>query len=204
MLWVFEKIRIIFTALATQDSPRQMAAGIACGVVLGFVPKGNLLAMAMAALLLATRMSLATGMPCALLISLVAPRCDPFTHRIGEWILTNRAMLPFWRSVAELPLAAWTAFNNTVVMGSLITGAVLTYPVYCLSLPWMERLQRWRQRQEGTRTDDTAESSATIPMFAVGQRRVPEGDTVEKRGAEQVARPGISDRGEAGGRRSCA
>lgn len=202
MLWLFEKIRIVCSALATKDSPRQMAAGIACGVVLGFVPKGNLLAIAVTSLLLATRMSLATGMLCAFLVSLIAPLCDPFTHRIGEWALTNQAVLPFWRSVADLPLVAWTSFNNTVVMGSLITGSVLVYPVYCLSLSWMERLRQWRER--AARKDDAPAGAAILALFPVSENRPCERDAADKWAAEQAGRGVGFDRREAGRRRSRA
>ncbi|MFW6169702.1 MAG: TIGR03546 family protein [Planctomycetota bacterium] len=202
MLWVFEKIRIVCTGLASKDSPRQMAAGIACGVVLGFLPKGNLLAIAVTTLLLATRMSLATGMLCAFVISLIAPLCDPFTHRIGEWALTNRAALPFWRSVAELPLVAWTSFNNTVVMGSLITGSVLVYPVYCLSLPWMERLRQRRER--AARKDDDAAGALTGELLPLSENRPRERDAAGEWAAEQAVRAVAVDRREAGCQRSRA
>ncbi len=158
MLWAYQKIRKVQTALYGKNTPRQLAAGLACGLLLGMVPKGNLLALAVASTLLATRMSLATGMLCAFLISLLAPYCDPLTHRIGQSILTNSALFPLWQSISRLPFAAWTSFNNTVVMGNLTLGAILMYPVYRLSLPWMERLQR----RYATVERDVASSEATM------------------------------------------
>ncbi len=166
MLWAYQKIRMLRTALCVKDSPRQMAAGLACGLLLGLVPKGNLLALLIATMLLATRMSLAVGMLCAFLVSMLAPFCDPLTHRLGEWVLTNAAVVPLWRSLARLPLVAWTAFNNTVVMGSLTLGSILLYPVYRLSLPWMEHLHRQYGGTNEESMEDGIAVTSSLPTAA--------------------------------------
>ncbi len=44
-----------------------------------------------------------------------------------------------WRWFYEMPLAPWTDFNNTIVMGSLILGLTLFYPVYRLTRPLFEK-----------------------------------------------------------------
>jgi len=44
-----------------------------------------------------------------------------------------------WRWFYELPLAPWTDFNNTIVMGSLILGLLLFYPTYRLTRPLFEK-----------------------------------------------------------------
>ncbi len=166
MLWAYQKVRKVRTAFLGKNTPRQMAAGLACGLLLGLIPKGNLLALLVASTLLATRMSLATGMLCAFAISLVAPFCDPLTHRLGQWVLTNSAMVPLWRSISQLPLAAWTSFSNTVVMGNLTLGAILMYPVYRLSLPWMVRFQRKYAASPESRSlesSDRCTTSTTAP-----------------------------------------
>ncbi len=148
MWWVLQELKLIRLVLRTKDRPRQLAAGIACGLLLGLLPKGNLLAVAVATALMATRMSLATGLLCALLVSLVAPWLDPVTHPIGQWLLGRTWLLGLWTALARLPLASWTAFSNTVVMGSLVLGLGLWYPVYRLTLPWMERLGRALEQAE--------------------------------------------------------
>lgn len=161
MLWVYSKMRMLHKALCTKDSPKQMAAGLACGLLLGLLPKGNLVAVAVASMLMATRMSLAVGILCAFAVSLVAPLCDPLTHRIGQEVLTTGALAPLWRHVSRIPLAAWTSFNNTVVMGSLSLGLLLVWPVYRLSLPWMVRLQsRYAEPQQDANAEGQLPDSA--------------------------------------------
>ncbi len=148
MIWLLRELRLLQAAFCAKDSPRQMAAGLACGLLLGLIPKGNLLAILVASMLLATRMSLATGIAAALCISLVAPWCDPVTHRLGYGVLTFPPLQSVWRSLARLPLAPWTSFNNTVVMGSLLLGTLLMYPTYRISLPWMVWLHRRRPLEQ--------------------------------------------------------
>jgi uncharacterized protein (TIGR03546 family) len=104
-------------------------------VVLGLVPKGNLIAALLAVVLASVRVNLATAALAAFVVSLVAPLCDPLTHRLGERLLTLESLQGFWTWLYNQPFAPWTAFNNTVVIGSLAAGLCLFYPVY--------RLARW-------------------------------------------------------------
>ncbi len=158
MIWLLRKLKLLKAAVCAKDSPRQMAAGLACGLLLGLIPKGNLLAILVATMLLATRMSLATGMLAALCVSLVAPWCDGVTHSIGYWVLTFPPLTALWRSISRLPLAGWTSFNNTVVMGSFLLGTLLMYPTYRLSLPWMVWLQQRRKQDQPPSIDIEAEA----------------------------------------------
>jgi uncharacterized protein (TIGR03546 family) len=142
MFWLYRQYQLVRDALCAKDTPRQMALGLACGMMLGMVPKGNLLAIAIATVLFGTRMSAATGLLSAAVFSFLSPACDPLTHRLGESVLTQPALVPLWRWISRLPLAAWTSFNNTVVMGNVLLGAFLFYPMYRLTLPWVTRYRQ--------------------------------------------------------------
>jgi len=120
----------LFTAAGT---PRQLALGLAVGMLIGLVPKGNLTAVLLGVILLASRVNLGTGMIGAAVFSWVGLLVDPFSHRIGQAFLTHESVQPMWAYLYDLPLAPWTALNNTVVLGSLLLGLWLFYPVYRLS-----------------------------------------------------------------------
>jgi uncharacterized protein (TIGR03546 family) len=143
MIWLLRQLLFWRRAMCANDSPRQMAAGIALGLILGLVPKGNLLAILVAATLFATKTSVAAGLITAVCVSLFAPLADPLTHRIGEWLLTYPSLVPLWQRLYRLPLASWTSFNNTVVMGNLLLGMMLGYPAYRLSLARIHRARRF-------------------------------------------------------------
>jgi len=112
-------------------------------MLIGLVPKGNLTAGLLMVILLGTRVNLGAGTLSAILFSWVGAVADPLTHRIGEALLTNRSLQPTWAYIYDLPLMPWTGFNNTVVLGSLLFGLWLFYPVYRLSELAFERCQPW-------------------------------------------------------------
>jgi len=114
----------------SEDAPRRMAFGIALGMMIGLVPKGNLIAALLGVILLASQANLVAGGFAALVFSWVGMWTDPVTHRIGLAVLALPPLQPYWARLYELPLAPWTKFNNTVVLGSLILGLALFYPVY--------------------------------------------------------------------------
>ena len=114
----------------SEDAPRRIALGIALGMMIGLVPKGNLIAAVLGVILLASQANLVAGGFAALVFSWVGMWTDPVTHRIGLAILALPPLQPHWAQLYELPLAPWAKFNNTVVLGSLILGLALFSPVY--------------------------------------------------------------------------
>ena len=139
MFWL-TPVRFLVEALTAESSSRQIALGFAMGLVIGLVPKGNLLAIALLTVLYCLRVNLAAGLAGALLFSWMGVLTDPLTHRIGLWLLSAEPLVPMWTALYDLPVAPWTAFNNTVVLGSLVLGLALFYPVYRLSEPLAARL----------------------------------------------------------------
>ena len=149
MIWL-TPIRFLVEALTAESSSRQLALGFALGLVIGLVPKGNLLAVALVMVLYCLRVNLAAGLCSAVLFSWLGVLTDPFTHQIGLWLLSAESLRSVWTQLYDLPLAPWTGFNNTVVLGSLLLGLALFYPVYRVSEPLAARfgppLQRRLQR----------------------------------------------------------
>jgi len=148
-------LRLLVQALAAADSPRQLAYGFALGMMIGLVPKGNLIALALALLLLVTRANLAAGGVAAVAFSWLGVWLDPLSHRLGLALLTKPSLQPTWAWLYDLPLMPWTGFHNTVVLGSLLVGLWLFYPSYRLSLLGFQRFQppvaEWIARHQVTR-----------------------------------------------------
>ncbi|MEM6330443.1 MAG: TIGR03546 family protein [Planctomycetota bacterium] len=138
---VIRPLRGAVAMLAANDSPRQIAAGVALGAVIGLTPKGNLIAATLLALLLATRVNRSAGLGAAALFSWVGLHADGLTHRIGAYLLTLKDMQPHYAAAYELPLGPWIGFNNTVVLGSLVLGLYIAYPVYLLARMPLDRYQ---------------------------------------------------------------
>src|SRR5262245_17229139 len=113
--------RMVRTLLAN-GSPGQLAAGFTIGMVIGFAPKGNLIALSLCVLLFSMRCNRGLGLAAAVLFTLVSAWTDPFAHKLGALVLNFELMQATYASVLSLPLGPWIGFNNTVVTGSVLTA----------------------------------------------------------------------------------
>jgi uncharacterized protein (TIGR03546 family) len=149
--WLIRPARALVEALTDAGTPQQLALGFTLGMLVGLVPKDNLTAWILATLLLATRSNLAMAGLGAFAFSWMGMLLDPLSHRIGLMLLEAGALRPIWTWLFQLPLMPWTALNNSVVLGSLVLGIMLLYPVYRVARPlfaWLlprltDRAARW-------------------------------------------------------------
>jgi uncharacterized protein (TIGR03546 family) len=125
--------RYLYKLFTKDDSPKQLAFGIALGVTIGLIPKGNLIAVLLTVLLFAFRTNLGAGLLAIFGVSTFAEKLDPLLHGIGARVLGHPAIYDRMSKLYEQPLMPWTSLNNTVVVGGVILGAALFYPVYHLS-----------------------------------------------------------------------
>ena len=151
LYWFSRPLRFLLFALASKDSPKQMAAGFALGMMLGLIPKGNLIATVLTMLLMATRANLSAGVVAAFLFSWVGSFTDGLSFQLGSWLLTRPQFQDAYVRLYNLPLAPWTCFNYPSVLGSFYLGLGLAYPIYRLMKPlfaWLQprankRLEEW-------------------------------------------------------------
>jgi uncharacterized protein (TIGR03546 family) len=130
---VLQPVRRIFQALLAHDASNQLAAGFALGMVLGLMPKGNLIAVSLFVLLFSLRVNTGLGLVAALAFSWCGPVLDPMADKIGAYVLSTPSMQGTYASLFQMPLGPWFELNNTVVVGSLVIGLWATYPVYWFS-----------------------------------------------------------------------
>jgi uncharacterized protein (TIGR03546 family) len=126
----FRPRRFVWNALVAESTSKQIAWGIALGVLIGFVPKGNLVAIGLAAILFSLRVNLLSALVTIVACSAVGMLLDPFFDHIGRTILTIVPLQGLFSRIYQWPFMPWTAFNNTVVMGALFVGILQLYPTY--------------------------------------------------------------------------
>ena len=68
---------------------------------------------------------------------------DPTIDQIGYAVLTAGSMRGAYEFLLDIPFVAFTKFNNTIVMGSLVSGLLLYIPAY-LAARILVRL--WRKK----------------------------------------------------------
>lgn len=122
-------------AIFGRREPHQLAWGLALGVLLGIVPHGNLLALALLLVILSLRINHGMMAVTAAATSFLAWRLDPFSDALGGYLLAHPSLTDFFVMAWQLPLVPWTEINNTVVVGSLTIGLLLLFPLYLVAYP---------------------------------------------------------------------
>lgn len=135
MLFFLKPIRLALKALITEATPGQLAFGFAMGVLIGIVPKGNLIAITLGIILAASRANLGVATATILCCSFLSGYLDPVSDSVGWWLLSHPSLTEMWTNLYNKPVMPWTDFNNSIVMGNLVIGIAMLYPLYRLSKP---------------------------------------------------------------------
>ena len=142
LLWVFKMIRSVRAAFLGKDTARQLAWGIALGVVLGLVPKGNLLAPTIAIILLCININHTLAIVTAGLLTFFGGRLDPLSHAVGQMLLEEPAIRQTVTKLHQLPVMPWMSLNNTVVLGGLVIGLAMVTPTYLVTSRLLRRYRK--------------------------------------------------------------
>jgi len=148
--FLLKPVRMVAQALVSNDTPRQVAWGFVLGMLIGLLPKGNLLLVLLGVLLCALRVNKPAGLVAALAFSYVGFAFDGLAHHLGAIVLLWEPARPLHVWLYELPLGPWLGTNNTVVIGQLILGLYLAFPAYYFAHKFatkvQPRLSKWLMR----------------------------------------------------------
>ena len=136
---VLDKWQSMRTSVRGFDTSRQLAMGVAIGMMIGLVPKDSVFVYLFALVLLLSTSNLLTGLISTFCFSWIAPLLDPITNSIGHFFLTIEGLGQAFARLNEIPLIPWTRFENTVVTGSVLLGLILLLPTYAISKQIFER-----------------------------------------------------------------
>ena len=123
----------ILAGLYSNRRPGEVAAAIACAVVLALMPANNLLWYTLLILLFFVQVNQAVALVFIALLSPFSALVDPALHRVGYTILTIDSLHPFFTWLSNVPLMPFTRFNNSLVLGGLVVGLIAWIPVFLLS-----------------------------------------------------------------------
>ena len=137
------KFVLKFLKILNRDAtPQQIAGGIALGSIAGITPLANLHNLGVLFLVIIIRVNMSSALLGLALFSAIGYLLDPLSNRIGYALLVEAEFLaPFWTLLYNTPVVPWTAFNDTLVLGSLVVSLVLFAPIYFL-LVWAVRKYR--------------------------------------------------------------
>lgn len=130
---IFEFLARLVAVLRAAATPAQIGAGFALGMVIGLVPSLPL-TFAGALALIVLNVNLTAAFLAMALFGALAWLGDPLFHSLGYFLLVDLSSLrTLWVQLYNTPFIPYTGFNNTVVLGSLLTGLILAVPAFVLA-----------------------------------------------------------------------
>jgi uncharacterized protein (TIGR03546 family) len=128
---ILKLLQSLVKALHSEGTPGQVAAGMALGSILGLTPLLSLHNLLVAALILMLNVSVpgaALGWALAIPLGFAL---DPMFDALGRQLLLGTpALVPLWTALSNLPVVPLSNFNNTVLLGSVVSALVLLAPIF--------------------------------------------------------------------------
>ncbi len=132
----------LLSILNSETEPNQISLGFCFAMILGFTPFLSLHNLFVLLFVMSLRVNLSTfflGLP---LFAGIAYMLDPVFHSIGYKLLTMPALNGLWTTMYNSTIWRLENFNNSIVMGSLVTSVLLFIPFYFL---FNMLIQKYRQ-----------------------------------------------------------
>ncbi len=134
MLTLVKLIQSLFKALNSEGTPAQVASGIALGSIFGLTPLLSLHNVVMIAIVFLFNVSVPGAIIGWLVFTPVGFAMDPLFHSVGAFLLVDvPALSPLWHAIYAMPVIPLTSFNNTVLLGSIVSWVVLAWPIFFLA-----------------------------------------------------------------------
>ena len=105
---MFAPIVKLFKSLNTNSHPGEIAHAVAIGMVLGFMPKNNVLWYILFVCFLFIRINKAAFLLTGAAVSLIIPFADPLFDTVGYALLNMSFMQNFYKSLFDIPFVSFT------------------------------------------------------------------------------------------------
>lgn len=133
MTFLLKQIFSLLNLLNSDTGHNQIAAGIACGLILGFAPVFSLQTILVFLLLFFFRIQIGAAFLAAAGFKFIAYLLDPVSNAVGMWALELDALKPLYTELYNMPIVPLTRFYNSIVMGAGLISIVLAIPIFFIS-----------------------------------------------------------------------
>lgn len=130
MTLLLKQIFAFFKLLNSDGGTNQLAAGLACGVILGFAPILSLQALLVLFCCFFFRIQLGAAFLSAFFFKFIAYLFDPAADHLGRAVLESETFRPLFTTLYNIPLVPLTRFNNSITMGSGLVSFILVIPLF--------------------------------------------------------------------------
>lgn len=133
----------LLKAFNANVKPSQIANSFCIGLILGFMPKDNLLWYILLVFFAFVRINKPGYFIMMIVGSCLAPLADSLFDKVGYAVLTFSPFENFYAWLLDVPFVGFTRFNNTIVCGSLISGIICYIPLYILMYFIIKAWRKW-------------------------------------------------------------
>ena len=123
MFLILRPLRLLFKALVIESTPTQMSYGLALGVLMGIVPKGNLLAIVLGFCVAAMRVNLAITACAAVILTFASSWFDTAFDQVGVFVLGQPSLRGFWEAVYDTPMMRRGPILTTQLSWAVLSAA---------------------------------------------------------------------------------
>ena len=127
MIIIIKNLLNILKVLVDNTSPKQITWSLVLGIGLGISPFLSIQFFLILIVLLLFNIQFSLALSSSFFFKLLMSLPTSLFDYLGEAVLTNKSLQPYFEKMMNTPLIPYTNFNNTIVMGSFI--------VYIFSLP---------------------------------------------------------------------
>ncbi len=120
----------LLKALNSGGSPAQLSWGFTLGMVVGLTPLWSLSNLLIFLIVSILRINFTAFLLAFILFSGIAYLIDPVMESLGYSLLTAPALQSFWTTLYASDIARLFHFNNTLVLGAVITGSIAAFPFF--------------------------------------------------------------------------
>jgi len=130
MTLLLKQLFALLRLLNSDTGTNQIAAGVACGLILGFAPMLSLQGLLVFLCMFLFRIQIGAALASAVFFAMLAWVFDPVSHALGSAILETESLRPLFTTLYNLPLVPLTRFYNSVVMGAGVLSILLAPLVF--------------------------------------------------------------------------
>ncbi len=152
MFWI-KFVTNFLKILRAGQTPRQIAGAFALGAIVGLSPSLTIQGVVIWLVIFLLNVNLSAAFFAYGAFALIGYLFDPLFHSLGYFLLVDvTALHGIWTYLYNAPLAPLSRFYNTVVLGSFVTGIVLSVPIYFLMKSFVvayrthihARVEKWK------------------------------------------------------------
>ena len=133
MTLILKQIFGFLKLLNSDKGTNSIAAGIACGFILGMNPISSLHCILLIFVMFFFRIQLGAVFVMAFFFKFIAYLLDPVFHSVGMSVLEMGALQGFFTTLYNLPIIPFTRFNNSIIMGSGVVSFALFPVIFFIS-----------------------------------------------------------------------